>query len=148
MIGAAGKHIKELAAQSGAKVRLNSKEEAEISRERIMTIIGSVDDICKCISLVVSKLLEDSTVGTYQNMSVLYTRPSMPLMQFGGAPVGQSTNGGLPLNGAISAETLSATTVIQMSIPDDMIRYVIGKKGATISEIQSLSGAKVNVSGK
>jgi len=29
-----------------------------------------------------------------------------------------------------------------------MIRYVIGKKGATISEIQSLSGAKVNVSGK
>jgi len=145
MIGAAGKHIKELAAQSGAKVRLNSKEEAEISRERIMTIIGSVDDICKCISLVVSKLLEDSTVGTYQNMSVLYTRPSMP---FGGAPVGQSTNGGLPLNGAISAETLSATTVIQMSIPDDMIRYVIGKKGATISEIQSLSGAKVNVSGK
>ena len=149
MIGTGGAHVRFLAEQSGARVRLNSKEEAVLTQERIMTIVGAAEDCVKCVTLVLAKLLEDATVGSYQNMSASYSRSislltlsqSMGGMNLGGVTAGQTAH-------AEGSEMLSQSTVIQMSIPDNLIGNILGKKGNTIAEIQSLSGAKVTVSNR
>ena len=42
----------------------------------------------------------------------------------------------------------SAQTNITISIPNDLVGNIFGRNGATMREIISLSGAKVNVSGR
>ena len=137
LIGKAGSHIKILSEQSGAKVRLNPKQEATYTVERVMIITGASEDCSKCISLVIAKLLEDATVGTYQNMTTSYSRLTSLVSQSMGNAMG-----------AISLGAGDTPTTIQMEIPDSLIGNILGKKGATIAEIQSLSGAKVTVSAR
>eukprot|EP01041_Mallomonas_annulata_P007555 gene7555-15488_t len=136
LIGRAGAHIKVLSEESGARVRLNPKQEAVHTVERVMIITGTPDDCSKCISLVLGKLLEDATVGTYQNMTTSYSRMMNLAQSMGGV-------GGMPMP---TGEAMSAPTTIQMEVPDTLIGNILGKKGSTIAEIQSLSGAKVTVS--
>lgn len=138
MIGRGGAHIKSLSDESGARVRLSPKEAGVLTMERVMTITGPAEACTKCISLVVGKLLEDATVGTYHNMSTSYTR-ALPIFQMSN---GYEGSGG----GIAGSETVSASTTITMAIPDSVIGNVLGKKGAGITEIQALSGAKVKIS--
>lgn len=147
LIGRAGAHIKLLSEESGARVRLSPKQDATFTLERIMIITGDVEECSKCISLVLGKLLEDATVGTYHNMSTSYSRV-LPLLQQQLAVSGMTKDLGLAhdLNGV--SDTISASTTIQMAIPDHLIGNILGKRGQTISEIQALSGAKVSVSAR
>lgn len=44
------------------------------------------------------------------------------------------------------AETLSANTIIELAVPDNLVGAVLGIQGQGINEIISLSGAKITVS--
>lgn len=143
LIGRAGAHIKLLSEESGARVRLSPKQEATFTLERVMIITGNVEECSKCISLVIGKLLEDATVGTYHNMSTSYSRV-LPMFHQQMAVSHDMMGLGHEHNGV--SDTISASTTITMSIADHLIGNILGKKGQTIAEIQSLSGAKVSVS--
>eukprot|EP00607_Mallomonas_marina_P007992 CAMPEP_0182416566 /NCGR_PEP_ID=MMETSP1167-20130531/913_1 /TAXON_ID=2988 /ORGANISM="Mallomonas Sp, Strain CCMP3275" /LENGTH=325 /DNA_ID=CAMNT_0024589465 /DNA_START=35 /DNA_END=1012 /DNA_ORIENTATION=- len=137
LIGKGGAHIKSLSEESGARVRLSPKSESVYTAERVMIITGVGEDCSKCISLVIGKLLEDATVGTYQNMTTSYSRFN--------AEVSLAAAAGALAGGSGGPDGVTATTTIHMEVPDDMVGNLLGKRGATIAEIQSLSGAKVTV---
>jgi hypothetical protein len=43
------------------------------------------------------------------------------------------------------AETLSAFTTIELSVPENIIGGILGPQGSTLHEITTLSGAKISV---
>jgi hypothetical protein len=49
---------------------------------------------------------------------------------------------------AVGAETLSASTVIELAVPNHLIGAIVGIQGAKLAEINELSGAVVRVSTK
>lgn len=51
-----------------------------------------------------------------------------------------------PLVDSSGAETLSANTIIELAVPDNLVGAVLGIQGQGINEIISLSGAKITVS--
>jgi predicted RNA-binding protein YlqC (UPF0109 family) len=44
------------------------------------------------------------------------------------------------------ADAISASTTISLAVPENLVGNILGKQGATMREIMSLSGAKVVVS--
>mmetsp|Transcript_1388 Transcript_1388/g.1393 ORF Transcript_1388/g.1393 Transcript_1388/m.1393 type:complete len:328 (+) Transcript_1388:167-1150(+) len=145
IIGRGGMTIRSIQEESGARVQVTSKDnpESKISRERILTLSGSLGACIKGSQLVLLKMLEDPSV-TYQNKSTSYGR------LLAGRSLGSRVNG-LPINDLslpLGAETLSATSTITIAVPEPLIGQILGKKGATIREIQQLSGAKVIVSAR
>lgn len=148
IIGKGGANMKILTDESGARVHLNPKNEAAYTAERVMTITGTFEMSAKCITLVIARLLEDSTVGTYQNMTTSYSRLNVDASMGMGMGVGmgamQMGPGGRG-QGPVP-DGFAATTTIHMEVPDDLVGNILGKRGVTIAEIQSLSGAKVSVS--
>ena len=51
-IGRGGLTIRELAAESGAKISMTSKDEAIFTQERILSISGGKSSCIKCLSMV------------------------------------------------------------------------------------------------
>lgn len=150
IIGRAGATIKAIQEQSGARVQINPKEEmdSKISKERVLTISGTEEACAKCTELIIIKLQEDANVG-YQNKSTSYGR-SFGMhndgMQHQQHQHQQQVAPAMRMSLPMGAETTSATSTITINVPDTIIGYVLGKRGAVIAEIQRLSGAKVVVS--
>lgn len=142
IIGKGGANMKILTEESGARLHLNPKNEATFTSERVMTITGTYETSSKCITLVITKLLEDATVGTYQNMTTSYSR----LNAEAAMGMGMAAMPMMGVGRGMSPDSFTATTTIHMEVPDELIGNILGKRGATIAEIQSLSGAKVSVS--
>lgn len=148
IIGRGGTTIRYIQEESSARVQITSKENdaSKISRERVMTISGTLDACVKASELVFLKMMEDP-LTTYHNKSTSYPR------LFPGAKLGEAVNSrvataanmpGLSL--PTGAETLSATSTIEIAVPNSLVGYILGKRGAMIREIQQISGAKVIVS--
>jgi predicted RNA-binding protein YlqC (UPF0109 family) len=145
IIGRGGNTIRSISEESRAVIQLGSRdsEETKISKERVLVMSGSLESCIKCTELIILKLQEDP-LFSYQNKSTSYNRSIKNSQGSGRDNVPAAF--GLPMSLPLGAETLSASTTITLSVPDQLVGYILGKRGVTIAEIQSMSGAKVVIS--
>ena len=159
VLGKGGLTIKAIGDESGARVQMTSREESMFTQERVLTISGSALSCAKCVASVVAKLGEDPETNQFVNRGTTYSSQLNHI--FGGANGpdrggrgGRGSGGprggrGGPGRGnqvdSAGADVCSSTE-IKLTIPDNLIGNILGKKGATMREIMSLSQAKVVVS--
>jgi predicted RNA-binding protein YlqC (UPF0109 family) len=69
IIGRAGATIRSISEESGATLSVNSKEDAEEdgTNERIISIGGSKQSCCECLTLIIEKLVEGGEVSQYDD---------------------------------------------------------------------------------
>jgi polyribonucleotide nucleotidyltransferase len=140
IIGKAGATIRTIQQESSARVQIASKEnnESRITRERVISISGPVQACVRATEMIVIKMAEDPS-ASYQNKTTSYG-----VMGMGGGRMMNSSRIALPSG----AETVSATSTITMKVPDTMVGHILGKRGATMREIQQMSGANVVLSNR
>lgn len=177
ILGRGGANIRAIAEESGAKLSMTSKDQAIFTQERVLTISGRASSCVKCTELVVIKLDENDDVAAFVNRGTTYAAPmsaygalnmglASPYGVFGGAvgaggrtsrgsrggghshDAGQSQLLNSLVGSAASSTPSAAETTITLAVPNDLIGNILGRQGATIREIISLSGAKVLVSGR
>lgn len=145
ILGRGGSSIRQISEESNARIQLGSRDsqESKISKERILIVSGYLPNCIKCTELVILKLQEDPLI-TYQNKSTSYAKSNRE----DSSTLSTSSPFGFSLQLPNGTETISAISTITMSVPDALVGYILGKKGATITEIQNMSGAKVLVSSR
>ena len=143
VLGRAGATLKSIAEESGASVSMTPKEEALFTQERILSIKGPTGSCAKCVSLILNKLSEDLSQAQYVNRGVTYVAQLPGLLGLNKKP----RDGNGASTGAV-VDDLVSQTKITLLVPDSLIGNVLGKRGVTIREIMSLSGAKIAVSAR
>jgi len=164
VIGKGGSGLKSITETSGAKIQMTSKEDALLTQERVVTLTGTMASCAKCVSLILTLLAEDLEAVQYFNRGVTYSSLLSPLM------TGIRPSGGQrekePVASRVSqtrtrvnvrhdndsgysspsSTDVVSSTKITLTVPDSLIGNILGKRGAALREIMSLSGAKVVVS--
>ena len=173
IIGRGGANIKSIGDASEARVQLSSKEEMNFTQERVMTVTGAVDACVSAVQMVIEKLMEDEEISQYVNPTTNYDRllnsgmgmfgggQGAPIASMGGqmypsASYDRRRGGGGGGRSKIDtrivdtlpggAETISAQTTINMSVPDALVGCILGMRGSTVNEIMKLTTAKVTIS--
>jgi RNA-binding protein Nova len=161
ILGKGGETIRSIAAESGSKVLMTSKDDALFTQERVLTISGEAGQCVKCVDLILAKLAEQDDIPMFVNRGTTYSPAirgsffSMPMGQRGpprggkqmNAPMTDRRGQGVDLSNTTS-EVDATQTNITISIPNEYVGNIFGRQGSTMREIISLSGAKVNVSGR
>jgi hypothetical protein len=222
IVGKGGLTIRGIAEESGVEVSIDSKDDAELTNERMMTLRGTVAGCMNCTFLILSKLLTmgddfyynlngttysrrmiqggsssgnhyaSSSSSTARARETIY-RPSTSAAQRMSSRMVQLTAPGPlfrqhsnsnsntstfhhsdsmqsrivtkePMSGALAnlssssfdlgdpslaalpLSTISAYTTIELGVPDRAVGAIVGVQGATLAEIESLSGATVTIS--
>eukprot|EP01038_Epipyxis_sp_PR26KG_P006793 gene6793-9306_t len=175
IIGKGGNTIRTIIEESGAALVMDKKGETDgITNERVLTISGTMASCMNCTSLILQKFNDSEEFYTYEfngtsysmlfssnNNSTAYAVNSVQ-SKFRGSYDGRNTLGSTShdsgdvtlkssknvshVSGGEAIETLSANTVIELAVPDSMVGYILGLQGSALSNIISLSGAKVKLS--
>lgn len=175
VLGKGGSILKAISDESGAELVMNNRGDSIFTQERILTVSGSTGACAKCVSLILEKLDSNLEDAQYVNNSTRYTThlenllPQPPNQQqsyqaaggrkslsaAGGRRGGDKSEGGHSHshgqsggNGAhtYAIDDIITSTKITLTVPDNMIGNILGKKGAVMKEIMSLSGAKITIS--
>ncbi|KAL5460329.1 hypothetical protein EMCRGX_G033773 [Ephydatia muelleri] len=117
IIGKGGITIKTLREQSGAKITCSSSKST--SSERLVTITGNKESICKAFEAIVVKIEQDQ------------------------AAVKQPIEG-VGVAGGVDASTI----LLRLVIHDSQCHWLIGKRGSKIKKIQETTGASIQVAGE
>lgn len=72
ILGKGGANIRAIADSSNTSITISSKEEAELTRERVATISGTTEDCINCTSLILAKLSEDPDCAQYSTPGSKY----------------------------------------------------------------------------
>jgi len=160
ILGKGGETIRSIALESGSKVLMTSKDDALFTQERVLTISGEAGQCVKCVDLILAKLAEQDDIPVFVNRGTTYSPSvrgsffSMPMGQRGPPRGGKQLNAppmvdrrGVDMSNT-NSEVDAAQTNITISIPNEYVGNIFGRQGSTMREIISLSGAKVNVSGR
>jgi len=136
IIGKGGGTITDMSAQSGAQMKVSSKEAQAMLglTERMVSVVGDLSQMNVAVNLIVAKMQESPPAAQYQNMSTSYAAHTTPR--------------GLPTAamGALSMGSSDRQTSMTISVLDSLAGYVVGKEGATLREMQRQSGAKIIMS--
>jgi len=129
IIGRHGQYLRQLKETTGATVTLpRFSMHGAPHTHQIFTIMGSVDEVAACESVLRSKLQE--CVSTPQ-----------------GSP-GQHSGGQRSRNSAGPAPGKTPRQVLLVEVPNEHVGRVIGKGGAAIRDLQRQSGAKIHLPGE
>lgn len=170
LIGRHGNVIKGLATETGVEVTIDSKEDAEFSHERVLTIAGTVAQCMNFTSMILHRLVRHDE-AVYEVPGTTYPKwlskprsngaddSSYSNIQRGKtgtspAVTTQRTNDLFSdaelfepsIKTSVCAETLSAFTTIELAVPETIVGGILGPHGAKLNEIVQLSGAKIVVS--
>jgi len=140
ILGKGGATLRLITETSGAVVQMTDKESAVFTQERIITITGVVSKARLCTQLIIQKMLEDEEASTYSNRGTRYYATAS-----GVAGVRSSRRPPVDADGKSSAST---ETTITMTVADNLVGNIIGKNGATLREMTSLSGARIVISSR
>lgn len=149
ILGRGGSTIKSIGEESGARIQMTGKDDAMFTQERVLTISGNVSSCAKCTTLILGKLAEDEESARFVNRGTTYSSQIGNMFGGGDRRTGRGGSRGNSHATAIvdgSGGDISASTTITLAIPDNLVGNILGKQGATMREIMSLSGAKVVVS--
>ncbi|KAI5084374.1 hypothetical protein GOP47_0000543 [Adiantum capillus-veneris] len=154
IIGRGGATIKSFVEDSNASIKLSPLDQSIPGvNDRIVSIVGSLDQQLRAVALVISKLAEDPNYSHFASTSLSY--PAFPAMGYGGAPyLRNGMNGGnIRMKGVIpTMQTLPSvlpggpSTSITLSIPDEHVGAIVGRGGKIITEIQQSSGTRIKIS--
>lgn len=156
IIGKGGATIKSFVEESNASIKLSPLEQSIPGvNDRIVTIIGNLDQQFCAVGLVVSKLAEDPNYTQFASASLSY--PAFPAVGYGGAPyLRNGVNGNYRMKGVIAIQTPpvtvpvlpggSGTTSVTLAIPDEHVGAIVGRGGKIITEIQQNSGTRIKIS--
>ncbi|KAK4743066.1 hypothetical protein SAY87_001067 [Trapa incisa] len=136
IIGKGGATIKSFIEESQAGIKISSQDNNYYGlTDRLVTVIGTLEEQMQAIDLILSKLSEDAHYPQSMNVPFTYAVP-YNAMNYG------STGGGAKYSNA--KEDRSSTMTI--GIADDHIGLIVGKGGRNIMEISQASGAKIKIS--
>ena len=146
--GRGGATIRKLSIESGAKISMTSKDESIFTQERLLSITGTKTACVKCLSLVLSKLAEDTETNQFINKGTNYmtnistydyARIGIPGGRKGGPARGRGRGGDmgrgrgrgssdeLPSTDSTAFDDISASTTISMAVPELLIGNILGK---------------------
>ena len=74
VIGKGGTQIRQIIDETGAKLKLSAKDETGVHTERVLTVGGSLEQICKAHAMIVLRMADDPTYASYHNTSLAYGR--------------------------------------------------------------------------
>lgn len=158
IIGRGGAVIQMISEMSNAKIQLSAKEDAVYTQERVVNIQGTLAACIKATSQIITKLSEDEEIQKYVNPSTSYDNMVSNISQsvYGRGnrrdhsdPVSRvvTIDRSQPTNpSSVFSETLSATTTINMAVPDQFVGLILGPGGSYVAEITRFTGAKITVS--
>lgn len=161
IIGRGGACIQMISEMSAAKLQLSAKEDAVFTQERVIHIQGTLAACIKATSQIITKLNEEEEINKYANPSTNYENASFNPMSGGRKERRRVDNGDggrynygsdrvVTISNSPTAspftETLSATTTINMAVPDMYIGLILGPGGSYVAEITRFTGAKITVS--
>ncbi|KAL5713263.1 hypothetical protein ACHQM5_015355 [Ranunculus cassubicifolius] len=118
LIGKAGDTIRFLQLNSGAKIQITRDSEADpFSTTRPVELIGTLDNINKAEKLIKDVIAEAEAGGS----------PSLVARGFG------------------TVQATGAAEQIQIPVPNEKVGLIIGKGGETIKNMQTRSGARIQL---
>lgn len=151
ILGKGGDTLKSFVEDSGATISVSSKDALTAGlTDREATISGSLEQVMRATALVATRMVDDPNYP-------FLTRP-LPVFAHGGG--GGSPGGGGGGGGAYytrggqgrhasehhqAAAPAGETTVIELQVPEHQVGGIIGRGGATIREIESVTGVRVQV---
>jgi RNA-binding protein Nova len=150
ILGKGGETLKSFIEDSGASIVVSSKDALTAGlTDRAATISGSLDQVMRATALVATKMVTDSGYP-------LLTRPLPVFGAHGGYSPGGGgsgsggayfTRGGGGRHAPEHHSTVAAgdTTSIELQVPEHQVGGIIGRGGATIREIESVTGTRVQV---
>ncbi|XP_071712752.1 uncharacterized protein [Rutidosis leptorrhynchoides] len=116
LIGKAGDTVRTLQDNSGARIHITRDAEADPhSTTRSVEIIGSLESVNKAEKLIKDVIAEADA---------------------GGSPL-------LVAKGFSNLQSSAAVEQVQIQVPNDKVRFIIGKGGENIKNLQSRSGARI-----
>jgi len=167
LIGSSGKTIKEIRNDSGATIKILPQNLLPIcasasETDRLVQISGEVSEVLKALDHIGVTLREHPPTEVISTRPTYYAGPSLAngLMRFPPAVLpgyalqsGRSNYSYLGASGRASGGTNSAALALpkvteEITIPSFVVGGLIGRGGSNISQIRSLSGATVKVTGE
>jgi predicted RNA-binding protein YlqC (UPF0109 family) len=174
LIGRQGSAIRAMSEESGARVSISASDAADAltTQERVVSISGRAAACINCAALLLAKLAEEPNNARYAHPGSKYPRSSSPSASASASasasdrrPAGRRVHSsassaptasyrrGLSSSSSSTSvanplAVLSATTTLQVSVPESAIGSVLGRHGAVLKDIQALSGAEVSVSSR
>lgn len=136
LIGRGGASINRVRQDSGATVKVGAPEDV-VSGDpdvRKCVVSGGVDQVMAAFTLIVHKL-EETPAGAARAADAVPQQgyAQNPYVQQQYAPQG------------MPAQLAPGTMPVQFQVPNESMGAVIGRAGATINQIRSMSGAKVDI---
>ena len=136
LIGRGGASINRVRQDSGATVKVGAPEDVVAGDPDVRKCIvsGAVEQVMAAFTLIVHKL-EETPAGAARAADA----PPMAQGYAQNPYVQQYPQGAMP------AQLAPGTMPVQFQVPNESMGAVIGRAGATINQIRSMSGAKVDI---
>ena len=147
LLGKEGATIRAYTEDSGATIKLSHKDAQPAGvTDRVVSISGELSQVLRATALVVTRVADEPGYPASIQRPYTYGPP-------GAAGASAPARGGraaaLPIGFAMAFAPPSpgpGAASIVVPVPDEHVGAVIGRGGATISEIQALSGVIIKIS--
>ncbi|KAJ6842720.1 protein BTR1-like [Iris pallida] len=169
IIGKGGSTIKSFIEESQADIKISPQDHNYVGlNDRLVTVIGTLDEQMRAIYLILTKLIEDSHYPQSLSSPFPYGGANFP--GFPGAPVGylmptmayntmnygsNGIGGKYPSNKGSSSQGIhrspagpndAQSNSVVIGVADEHIGAVVGRGGRNIMEITQASGARIKIS--
>ncbi|KAH7440767.1 hypothetical protein KP509_03G010000 [Ceratopteris richardii] len=154
IIGKGGATIKAFVQESKANIKLSPLDQNIPGvNDRIVTILGTLDQQQHAVMLIISKLAEDPNYSNFASASLSY--PAYSTMAYGtpfylqnGANGSFRTKGMAsplvqPISGVLAG---GPDTSVTLPVADEHVGAIVGRGGKIITEIQQSTGARIKIS--
>lgn len=154
VLGKEGATIRSFTEDSGAAIKLSGKDATPPGvTDRVVSISGTLEQALRATALVVTRATEEAAYPSAIPRPYTYA-PSAGAAPF--AALGMFAQGGRgPALGMLSAVPAphahgggEGSTSVVVAVPDEHVGAIIGRNGATINEMQAVSGVSIKVSGR
>ncbi|XP_041022169.1 protein BTR1 isoform X2 [Juglans microcarpa x Juglans regia] len=136
IIGKGGSTIKSFIEESHAGIKISPQDNSYYGlNDRLVTLVGTLDEQMLAIDLILSKLSEDPHY--YQSMNAPFSYPApQNAMSYG-------TNGA---GGKFQNNKEDRSNSMTIGVADGHIGFVVGRGGRNIMEIGQVTGARIKIS--
>jgi hypothetical protein len=133
ILGKSGATIKTIAADSGAKIAMSTKEEALFTQERVVSVSGRVSSCISCTDMVITKLAEQDEVPPFANRGTTYASPLSSTLGLIAGDEGKPRSSGKGRRDGTEAKPVAPVepigdTTITISVPDELVGNIFGKQ--------------------
>ena len=156
IVGKEGATIRSFIDDSGAAIKLSSKDAAPPGvSDRVVSITGTLEQALRATALVVTRATEEASYPTaiprpytYAATAGASSFAAMGMFAAAGRGPALGMLPAVPAPHAHDGRGGGDTTSVVVAVPEEHVGAVIGRSGATINEMQAVSGVSIKVSGR